>query len=169
MESTYLLSLDFKSHKIRAFFLEKHKEFTSLIPKYFKVIVKVQTEKLNRDGYSVDFCIVKNAIRRVSEQVEGKVIINNFLHRVRISESEGLVQVSSEFNEDFVISSEFIKVLNGSDIEKEFANYLILLTLTEIKTFNDIEDISAIQISVINLIDGKQVTCLYESLTSSTN
>ena len=153
MECNFALALDFKSHRIRSFFLEKHKEFASLVAKFYKISVDINTSCLNLDGYSVDFCIIKNAIRKISEKVEGKIIVNSYFNQVSVNQDTGIVSVLCGINENFSINPGYLLIVNGQDTEKEFSKHLSSSILTELKTFNDIESVSSVSITVSNLQD----------------
>ena len=162
MESSFALALDFKSHRIRSFFLEKHKEFASLVAKFYKISIDINTNSLNIDGYSIDFCIIKNAIRKISERVEGKIIINSYLNQVSVNQDTGVTIVNSGINESFTINSGYLLILNGPDTEKEFSKHLSSSILAELKTFSDIEFVSLVSITISNLQDHNRSSYICE-------
>lgn len=163
MDNSFLVRLDYKFHRICTTFLVKKKESYFLITSFQKVCVEMLVNNLNSEGYSIDFCVIKDAIKLLAQDINGKVIICKNNHHVDLDQATGILKISCLNGEVFEFSQDTVLFVEGSDLSTEFDNALAAKVFSSMKQITSQEQVTWTKVNIKNLLTEKTSQYFFEN------
>lgn len=163
MENSFLVRLDYKFHRIRTTFLVNSKESYLLITNFHKVCVEMLVKNLNSEGYSIDFGVIKDAIKLLAQDIDGKVIICRNNHYLDVDRTRKVLKVSCFNGEVFEFSQDSVLLVEGTDLPTEYENALAGKIYTSMKQLASQEEVTWTKVYIKNLITEKTSQYFFEN------
>ena len=155
MDQNFLIRLNYKFHRVRTVFLSKRKDNYNLTTNFHKVCVEMSVNKLNSEGYSVDFGVIKNAIKSLTQDIEGKVIILKNDHKLELDQNINIIKVSCFNGQVFEFNEEKLIFVNGTHLKEGFDSALAARVYASMKSITNQDEVLWTKISITDLIKDK--------------
>lgn len=162
MDNNFLIRLDYKFHRVRTVFLCNYKDNYSLVTNFHKICVEMSVNKLNSEGYSVDFGVIKNAIKSLTQDIEGKIIILKKDHEVDLDQNRNILKISCLNGQVFAFNDENVLLLKGTKLNEGFESALASRVYASMKTVTNQDEVLWTKISITNLIEEKTSDFYFE-------